>query len=291
MTRALGPLIVVSMVAIGHADARRDAKAHFAQGQAFHDAGAYDDAIKEYEVAYRLAPLPPILFNIGQCQRLKGDKRAALDSYQRYVAAQPEGDLADEARQHIANLKLRIEVEEAEAAKKRAIEEAAEARRHAEEVEREHKRTLEEEAGKRRDTVDEQARLQQGADELQRREVQKRADEDAARQRRIAAARRGPQKWINAGGITVGAGLLVFALGWAPIIDGALRDPNLRFNDPSKNAWTTQNDADAAAQSTDSKVALGMWIAGGIVAVAGVIVCIVGVHKRNEAVARAERAP
>ncbi|MGZ3439261.1 MAG: hypothetical protein ACXVDD_07085 [Polyangia bacterium] len=284
-------VVLVGFSAVAHADAGREARAHFAQAKAFHDAGAYEDAIKEYEIAYRLAPRPPILFNIAQCERLKGDHRAAIDYYQRYVAVQPEGDLADEAREHIAKLKLKLEVEEAEAAKQRALEEAAAAKRRADEAEAERRRALDEQARKQSGAADERQRLRQVADERAARDAQAREDVERARQRRVADARRGGQKWINAGGITVGAGLLVFALGWAPIIDGALRDPSLRFNDPSKNTWTTQNDADAAAQSTDSKVALGMWIAGGIVAVAGVTVCIVGVHKRNEAVARAERTP
>lgn len=292
MSRLAALLVVLmALASVAHADPRKEAKAHFAQGKAYHDAGAYDDAIKEYDVAYKLAPLPPILFNIAQCYRLKGDKKDALDYYQRYVTAQPEGDIADEAREHIANLKLRLEVEEAEAARQRALQEAAEAKRRADEAELEKRRALDEQTRKRQGADDDEARIRAIADELQRRRAQERADAELAQHRRVAAARAEGQKWIKAGGLTVGAGLLVFLLGWAPIVDGAIRDNNLHFLSPNMTAWTTQNENDARMQGIDSKIALGMWLSGGIIAVAGVTVCIVGVKKRNALVEKAETQP
>ena len=87
------------------------AAAHFKQGKAFHDAGAYDEAITEYEAANTLAPAPGLLFNLAQVYRVranKGDAGRALDYYKQYVTAEPNGKAADEARQWIARLTLQL---------------------------------------------------------------------------------------------------------------------------------------------------------------------------------------
>src|SRR5207249_4980149 len=104
--------------------------------KAFQDAGAYDDAIREFEAAFRLAPLPLLQFNIGQAQRLKGDKARAIEAYQRFLEVVPDGALSDEARANVATLKLKIEVEQAEAARKHAEEETQAARKRLEEESR-----------------------------------------------------------------------------------------------------------------------------------------------------------
>src|SRR5690349_13878725 len=80
---------------------QQEAKRHFQQGKAYQDNGAYEDAVREYEAAYKLAPLPDLLFNIGQAYRLKGDRRKAIEAYQKYLAAAPEGSASDEARDQI----------------------------------------------------------------------------------------------------------------------------------------------------------------------------------------------
>src|SRR5439155_26145528 len=131
---------------------------HFSQGRAFQDAGAYDDAIREYQAAYQLTPLPLLLFNIAQSYRLKGDKRAAIEWYDKYLAADPEGPAGDEARDQVANLKLKQQLEETEALRKKASEEAAESRRIAEEAERERRRAVESEEARRKNAADEETR-------------------------------------------------------------------------------------------------------------------------------------
>jgi tetratricopeptide (TPR) repeat protein len=105
------------------------AKAHFQQGTAAYALADYDNAIREYEAAYKLFPLPDILFNIAQSYRFKGEKKIAVDYYQRYLRAQSIGGAADEARAHIAELARLIELEAREAERraeeKRAADEAA----------------------------------------------------------------------------------------------------------------------------------------------------------------------
>jgi tetratricopeptide (TPR) repeat protein len=152
--RRVGFLIAALSVVLLHTahaapseSAKQKARSHFRQGKAYQDAGAYDDAVREYEAAYKLAPLPQLLFNIGQAQRLKGDKQKALEAYQRFLAAAPDDPFADEARTHVATIKLKIEVEENEAARKRAEQEAQAAKQRADEEAR--KRSEEAEAARR----------------------------------------------------------------------------------------------------------------------------------------------
>jgi tetratricopeptide (TPR) repeat protein len=105
---------LLSLATIAHADepspeVKRQAKAHFKQGRAYQDAGAFDDAIKEYQTAYQLVPLPELLFNIGQAYRLKGDKQSALAAYRRFLEAAPEANGSDEARVHVARITKEME--------------------------------------------------------------------------------------------------------------------------------------------------------------------------------------
>src|SRR5438132_210620 len=81
----------------GPSDAeKKQARSHFEQGQSYYDAGAYDDALREYQAAYKIVPAPQLLFNIAQCYRLKGDKPNAIDYYQRFLEKVPNDPVSDE---------------------------------------------------------------------------------------------------------------------------------------------------------------------------------------------------
>jgi tetratricopeptide (TPR) repeat protein len=103
------------------------AKTHFERAQALHAKGNYDEAIAEYRAAFDAAPLPALLFNIGQSYRLKGDKRQAVDYYKRYLQAAPGGPGAVEAQSHIAVLGREIDAEDTAAREKAAAAERARA--------------------------------------------------------------------------------------------------------------------------------------------------------------------
>jgi len=65
---------------------REAAKGHFAAAQQHYKVGRFEEALAEYTRAYERAPLPDILFNIGQCHRnLKNYDRAIFffESYLR----------------------------------------------------------------------------------------------------------------------------------------------------------------------------------------------------------------
>lgn len=75
------------------------AKERYNQGESHKAAGEYDAASAEYRAAFELCPRPFLLFNAGQMLWLGGDKRAALDVYQQYLALEPEGSAAAIARE------------------------------------------------------------------------------------------------------------------------------------------------------------------------------------------------
>lgn len=85
-------------------DTRKQARTHFRAGTVFYEAGNYDRAIEEYLAAYKLLPLPDLLFNLAQAYRLKGELREAIDYYRRYLAVRPNDAPAVEARQTLRTL-------------------------------------------------------------------------------------------------------------------------------------------------------------------------------------------
>jgi tetratricopeptide (TPR) repeat protein len=82
----------------------QQSRAHFRAGTAFYDEGHYDRAIKEYEEAYRLLPLPEFLFDLGQASRLKGNRELAMRYYRQYLAKQPASRFSEEARNRLREL-------------------------------------------------------------------------------------------------------------------------------------------------------------------------------------------
>lgn len=104
-------LVLATAPARAAPTAKAQAKQHFKQGKALQDAGRYDDAVAEYRAAYEVDPRPEMLFNIAQVYRLGNHKQAAIDYYQQYLAGQPDGPGAREARQWIAELARQLEAD------------------------------------------------------------------------------------------------------------------------------------------------------------------------------------
>ena len=106
------------------AETQKKAKAHFKQGKAYQEAGEFGLAIDEYKQAYDLVPTPELLFNIGQSYRLHGEKEKAIENYQKFLEAVPEGRGSDDAREDIAKLKheLAEEAQKREADRKEATD-------------------------------------------------------------------------------------------------------------------------------------------------------------------------
>ena len=267
------------------AAAMKEAKAHYAQGKAFQDAGGWDDAVREYETAYKLAPLPQLLFNIGQCQRLKGDKQKALDAYSAFLAAVPEGPASDDARDHIASLKLRIQVAAAEAARKRSAEEAEAARAQARAAEAARKQMEADEAARRRQRLDEANQTRAVAELVAEAEQRKREAGDRARSQRVAAAERTGRPLRIAGGAIAAAGVVLAACAFAIVPDG---DSQKNVIQNATGTWTAQDQQAYDRSQSDARAMVAMWATGGALVAVGAVIGITGAVLRSRAVGRAQ---
>jgi tetratricopeptide (TPR) repeat protein len=115
-------------------DKKKLAKQYVDAGLAAQAAGDYDQAIALYKKAYEQVPHPVLYFNIGQAQRLAGRDEEALDAYQKYVDADPNGPKAKEAKGFIAEIKPRVAKARAESAEKDRLAGEADAKRKAAEA-------------------------------------------------------------------------------------------------------------------------------------------------------------
>lgn len=61
------------------------AQAHLEQARVAYNLGQFDEALRAYEAAYRVVPLPSLLFNIAQCHRQRGDCSQALFFFDGYL--------------------------------------------------------------------------------------------------------------------------------------------------------------------------------------------------------------
>jgi predicted Zn finger-like uncharacterized protein len=68
------------------------------------DRNRNDAAINAFRRALTVAPFAPAMYGIGEAYRAAGDRRRALEAYQRYLATSPDGDDAPAARRQIKSL-------------------------------------------------------------------------------------------------------------------------------------------------------------------------------------------
>jgi tetratricopeptide (TPR) repeat protein len=86
------------------ADAEKEARGLFAQGQIHYSLGEYPQAIAQFRRAYELTSAPGLLFNIAQAHRLDGDCKQALEVYRHFVRLAPGSPYRAEADAQIAAL-------------------------------------------------------------------------------------------------------------------------------------------------------------------------------------------
>ena len=89
----------------GNEARRRKASHHVRRGDAFKEAADYPAAAREYEDAYALVPHPVLFFNLAQVYRLGGERERAIEFYERYLAADPDGRASRQARRFAAQLR------------------------------------------------------------------------------------------------------------------------------------------------------------------------------------------
>ncbi len=64
-------------------------KAHYQAGASYFAEARYEDALREFNEAYRLSKRPPLLFNISLCQERVGRLDDAVASLERYLKEDP----------------------------------------------------------------------------------------------------------------------------------------------------------------------------------------------------------
>ena len=92
-----------ALATTSHADPS-DAERLYAEGQAAYDRHDYALAIRRWQAAYQLSPLPLLVLNLAQAYRLAGDCEHALASYRRYVGLEPASEQRALADGFIAEL-------------------------------------------------------------------------------------------------------------------------------------------------------------------------------------------
>ena len=131
-------ILIVCVPTISLANPKR-AAVHARQGKAYFEAKQYDQAIAEFKKSYELDGKAVTLFKIASAYYAKGDYQGAIDYYGKYVQADPEGPLAQQALEFttiatkaIADARAKADAEAkaaAEAEAKRKAEEEAERKR------------------------------------------------------------------------------------------------------------------------------------------------------------------
>jgi tetratricopeptide (TPR) repeat protein len=137
-----GILTLLALVATARAaDISPEAKRHVELGMQHYEAGEYQDAVTEFELAYRLSGRPALLFNIARAEAKLGHDENVIAFLRRYLEERPD---APDAPAVLAEIEAREQTIASVKAKRQAEAEAAEARMRAEAMAREQARRDEE---------------------------------------------------------------------------------------------------------------------------------------------------
>jgi tetratricopeptide (TPR) repeat protein len=90
-----------------------EARGHFRRGETAFAMGRFAEALREYQAAYELRPLPGFLFNIGQCHRNLGHLKEAAFSFKRYLRLKPDAANRAAMEELITDLERQIAAQQA----------------------------------------------------------------------------------------------------------------------------------------------------------------------------------
>lgn len=94
----------VAAPALARGDQQQRAREHFERGSALVDKGDYETAYREFSRGYSVSDRPLFLFNMAECARKAGWHDKALSHYRDYLKRDPEGRLAETARDRLRQL-------------------------------------------------------------------------------------------------------------------------------------------------------------------------------------------
>ncbi|HEY1547622.1 MAG TPA: tetratricopeptide repeat protein [Kofleriaceae bacterium] len=104
LLRTLASISIGALVQTAHADTRADADAHARKGVAFYNLGKYEEAIAEFEEAYKDFQSDALLFNLAQSHRKLEHCDRALDYYHQFLSGEPAPELADQVEKLLPGL-------------------------------------------------------------------------------------------------------------------------------------------------------------------------------------------
>lgn len=91
LLRPTSGLVMVLVLFLGSAAAyAADWKTHYDLALALYQAQKFEDAIPEFQAAYKLMQNPGLLFNLAQAYRKAGHPREAIEYYDLYLSATPQ---------------------------------------------------------------------------------------------------------------------------------------------------------------------------------------------------------
>lgn len=84
------------------------ARLHYRAGTSYYAEGAFEQALQEFEQAYRLSPRPGLLFNIASTLERMGQLERALEHFERYLPEVPAGEEHDLLERRLVSLRERV---------------------------------------------------------------------------------------------------------------------------------------------------------------------------------------
>jgi len=85
----LAAAVLLAGAAAAWAQPPKSATEHLVRGSRLYDGGHYDEAVVELKAGYAIDPRPEFLYALGQAERKRGDCKAAIAWYQRYIDTGP----------------------------------------------------------------------------------------------------------------------------------------------------------------------------------------------------------
>lgn len=105
----------LALGSVAYADDNRDrALKLFEDSNKAYKSGKFEDAADLLRKAYDLHPEPLLLYNLGRAQEGLGDRKGALESYERYLAEAKQVDDRGAIERRIATLRGQIEQQQAD---------------------------------------------------------------------------------------------------------------------------------------------------------------------------------
>lgn len=87
---------------------REIAKRYYRLGEKLYEASDYPAALAKFQEAYKLAPMPVMLYNIARCHEVMADLEPAIKFYEQYLETLPGAKNRDLVQSRLVNLKVRL---------------------------------------------------------------------------------------------------------------------------------------------------------------------------------------